>query len=298
MRTCVHAMQSAVPRMDLDDPWEARAVCLARLPLPMRCAAPAAHARAHAVPLHDASCMHLTCVPSRRQLPHTRACAPWPASLNTAFSNTQTRIARPAPGLICRHVRTLPSCIPAPTAHHASEPASSFSAVFNRGHIRLPAPSCPLLLHGTLLPQHACVAWPPPVLHGSACCVTVHRIHAQPPARLQRHLLSTRRPSLYDAYQHIDLTAPNASPKQVFDIVGPVCESADFLGKDRTLPTPSECSGRVVLSGCLYLCVWYTCAHVRARASARAERACCGYVRARQRMHLQLSRDASFAVME
>ncbi|KAF5832992.1 DAP decarboxylase [Dunaliella salina] len=48
------------------------------------------------------------------------------------------------------------------------------------------------------------------------------------------------RPSLYDAYQHIDLTAPNSNPPQVFDVVGPVCESADFLGKDRTLPTPSE----------------------------------------------------------
>lgn len=38
----------------------------------------------------------------------------------------------------------------------------------------------------------------------------------------------------------------NSSPSflcllsQVFDIVGPVCESADFLGKDRKLPTPSE----------------------------------------------------------
>ncbi len=27
---------------------------------------------------------------------------------------------------------------------------------------------------------------------------------------------------------------------QVFDIVGPVCESADFLGKERELPTPRE----------------------------------------------------------
>ena len=26
----------------------------------------------------------------------------------------------------------------------------------------------------------------------------------------------------------------------MFDVVGPVCESADFLGKDRTLPTPKE----------------------------------------------------------
>lgn len=48
------------------------------------------------------------------------------------------------------------------------------------------------------------------------------------------------RPSLYDAYQHIELTAPSTAPKAVFDVVGPVCESADFLGKERDLPTPSE----------------------------------------------------------
>jgi diaminopimelate decarboxylase len=46
------------------------------------------------------------------------------------------------------------------------------------------------------------------------------------------------RPSLYDAYQHIELTAPCSGPKATFDIVGPVCESADFLGKDRELNTP------------------------------------------------------------
>ena len=51
------------------------------------------------------------------------------------------------------------------------------------------------------------------------------------------------RPSLYDAYQHIELTAPSAARRQVFDIVGPVCESADFLGKERELPTPSELFG-------------------------------------------------------
>jgi len=54
------------------------------------------------------------------------------------------------------------------------------------------------------------------------------------------------RPSLYDAYQHIELTAPSSAPKQVFDIVGPVCESADFLGKERELPTPNKGDGLVV----------------------------------------------------
>ncbi|CAK0784389.1 Diaminopimelate decarboxylase 1, chloroplastic [Coccomyxa viridis] len=54
------------------------------------------------------------------------------------------------------------------------------------------------------------------------------------------------RPSLYDAYQHIELTAPSSGKQDTFDIVGPVCESADFLGKDRTLATPKAGDGLVV----------------------------------------------------
>jgi hypothetical protein len=40
--------------------------------------------------------------------------------------------------------------------------------------------------------------------------------------------------------QHIELVSPPESDAEVstFDVVGPVCESADFLGKDRELPTP------------------------------------------------------------
>ncbi|KAG9148163.1 hypothetical protein Leryth_014092 [Lithospermum erythrorhizon] len=56
------------------------------------------------------------------------------------------------------------------------------------------------------------------------------------------------RPSLYDAYQHIELISPTPPDTEVsrFDVVGPVCESADFLGKDRELPTPSRGTGLVV----------------------------------------------------
>eukprot|EP01025_Chloroclados_australasicus_P029433 TRINITY_DN29423_c0_g1_i1.p1 TRINITY_DN29423_c0_g1~~TRINITY_DN29423_c0_g1_i1.p1 ORF type:complete len:528 (+),score=66.34 TRINITY_DN29423_c0_g1_i1:67-1650(+) len=54
------------------------------------------------------------------------------------------------------------------------------------------------------------------------------------------------RPSLYDAYQHIELTAPSSGKREVFDVVGPVCESADFLGKDRELNTPDAGAGIVV----------------------------------------------------
>ncbi|CAL4953660.1 unnamed protein product [Urochloa decumbens] len=50
------------------------------------------------------------------------------------------------------------------------------------------------------------------------------------------------RPYLYGAYQHIELVSPPSPGAEVatFDIAGPVCESADFLGKDRELPTPDE----------------------------------------------------------
>ncbi|OAY66454.1 putative diaminopimelate decarboxylase, chloroplastic [Ananas comosus] len=56
------------------------------------------------------------------------------------------------------------------------------------------------------------------------------------------------RPSLYGAYQHIELVSPPPSDAEVstFDVVGPVCESADFLGKDRELPTPAKGAGLVV----------------------------------------------------
>ncbi|KAL9231657.1 hypothetical protein vseg_006855 [Gypsophila vaccaria] len=56
------------------------------------------------------------------------------------------------------------------------------------------------------------------------------------------------RPSLYDAYQHIELVSPVPEEAEVstFDVVGPVCESADFLGKERTLPTPPRGTGLVV----------------------------------------------------
>lgn len=44
------------------------------------------------------------------------------------------------------------------------------------------------------------------------------------------------RPSLYEAWQAIIPVRPSdAAPKRTYDIVGPVCETGDFLGKDREL---------------------------------------------------------------
>lgn len=44
------------------------------------------------------------------------------------------------------------------------------------------------------------------------------------------------RPSLYDAYHEILPVKKNTSKTVTVDVVGPICESGDFLGKDRRLP--------------------------------------------------------------
>jgi len=46
------------------------------------------------------------------------------------------------------------------------------------------------------------------------------------------------RPSLYDAHHDILLVhqVPNA-PEDVYDVVGPICESGDFLAQNRTMPS-------------------------------------------------------------
>ena len=60
------------------------------------------------------------------------------------------------------------------------------------------------------------------------------------------------RPSLYSAYHHIvNLSAPKSAPRVSADIVGPVCESGDFLAKEREIAetrkaTSSPCSTRVL----------------------------------------------------
>ena len=43
------------------------------------------------------------------------------------------------------------------------------------------------------------------------------------------------RPALYDAYHDIVAVKPRAGDTQTYEIVGPVCESGDFLGHDRQL---------------------------------------------------------------
>ncbi|MFO7802705.1 MAG: diaminopimelate decarboxylase [Desulfovermiculus sp.] len=44
------------------------------------------------------------------------------------------------------------------------------------------------------------------------------------------------RPSLYTAYHRIAEVQQNNRPEQTVDVVGPICETGDFLAKDRILP--------------------------------------------------------------
>lgn len=43
------------------------------------------------------------------------------------------------------------------------------------------------------------------------------------------------RPALYDAWHDIQPVAPRRAPARRYEIVGPICESGDFLGRDREL---------------------------------------------------------------
>ncbi|WP_104046222.1 diaminopimelate decarboxylase [Vibrio jasicida] len=43
------------------------------------------------------------------------------------------------------------------------------------------------------------------------------------------------RPALYQAWQDIVPVSPRAGEAQTYDLVGPICETGDFLGKDRAL---------------------------------------------------------------
>jgi diaminopimelate decarboxylase len=61
------------------------------------------------------------------------------------------------------------------------------------------------------------------------------------------------RPSLYEAYHHIEYIKPidhlcNKVENLLVDIVGPVCESGDFLGKDRFMQVPHEDEEQVNLT--------------------------------------------------
>lgn len=96
------------------------------------------------------------------------------------------------------------------------------------------------------------------------------------------------RPCLYQAYHHIELLEPAAAPAaesddEPCDIVGPICESADFLGLSRRLGTPREGDGVIIYDAGAYgfamasrynlqlLCAEYLVAGTEVRCIRRAE---------------------------
>ncbi len=46
------------------------------------------------------------------------------------------------------------------------------------------------------------------------------------------------RPALYQSYHRIAEVAPQGRKEITLDVVGPICESSDFLARDRTMPAP------------------------------------------------------------
>lgn len=60
------------------------------------------------------------------------------------------------------------------------------------------------------------------------------------------------RPAFYDSYHEIVTAKQNNSNKDIFDIVGPICESGDFLAKDRQFPSVSKDDLLVVKSAGAY----------------------------------------------
>lgn len=63
------------------------------------------------------------------------------------------------------------------------------------------------------------------------------------------HLL---RPSLYQAYHKIVPLKLTEAKVNNFDVVGPICESSDVLGYDRTLPRPDEGDWMAILDAGAY----------------------------------------------
>jgi diaminopimelate decarboxylase len=60
------------------------------------------------------------------------------------------------------------------------------------------------------------------------------------------------RPSLYGSYHHIQPVVHRNRTKIQADVVGPICETGDFLGKDRILPLPKPGDLLAVMSAGAY----------------------------------------------
>jgi diaminopimelate decarboxylase len=61
------------------------------------------------------------------------------------------------------------------------------------------------------------------------------------------------RPSLYGSYQRIQPVHRSDRPEWTADVVGPICESSDFLAKDRKLPRAEQGDLLAVMSAGAYV---------------------------------------------
>ncbi|GLI33492.1 diaminopimelate decarboxylase [Desulforhabdus amnigena] len=60
------------------------------------------------------------------------------------------------------------------------------------------------------------------------------------------------RPSLYGSYHQIQPLQRKSTETQIVDVVGPICESGDFLARDRTLPVVASGDHLAVMSAGAY----------------------------------------------
>ena len=60
------------------------------------------------------------------------------------------------------------------------------------------------------------------------------------------------RPTLYEANHKIALVKNSTNTEEIFDIVGPICETGDYFSKDILLPTPKEDDLIVIFSAGAY----------------------------------------------
>jgi diaminopimelate decarboxylase len=74
------------------------------------------------------------------------------------------------------------------------------------------------------------------------------------------------RPALYDAWHDVQPVAPRTEPEQLWQVVGPVCESADFLARDRMLAL-AEGDLLAILSAGAYAMAMSSNYNSRARAA-------------------------------
>ena len=60
------------------------------------------------------------------------------------------------------------------------------------------------------------------------------------------------RPAMYDSYHGIEAVSEGSGEEITADVVGPICETGDYFGKDRTLPEPNPGDYFAVMSSGAY----------------------------------------------